>query len=307
MAPRASRCIAELIVVAITCLRPIEGGPAPSSSRPPSTRILATRRHFVAFAAATLALDARGARAEEPTPQSLDRLRRAAVATGDGDVAEAERLTKQVIELQPGYAGGYAGRASLAVQRGDYAAALGDYDKALDLGPADGEESSIRLNRGCTLMALDRPSDAIAEFDRALALKSPYRPTVIVNRALALMDLGREGEAFENLKALIASQGQAVEPYWLLYALLLSERDGLAEATGLLKRVQLKFGQVDDVHAALALVFAQAGKLDDARVQWQRVGNKSAFESADRLVRKPRRWPRASAKALVGVIPKLEP
>lgn len=240
-----------------------------------------------------------------PTAQSTDRLTKAAIAIGEGRLDEAARLTAQVIELQPNYAGGFASRASLAVERGDYAAALGDYTTALELA-AVGEEGAMRLNRGCVLMTVGRPEEAVADFDRALQLERGNKLAAL-NRALALMDLGREDDAFRALKPLVSTAGPAdVEPYWLLYALLLSEREPTTEATGVLRRIEAKYRNADDVHAALALVLTQEGRADAAREQWRLVRDPGPFRSAERLVRKPRRWPRASAAALQAALPQLE-
>ncbi|KAJ1627807.1 hypothetical protein T492DRAFT_1022483 [Pavlovales sp. CCMP2436] len=175
------------------------------------------------------------------------------------------------------------------------------------MGPFDGEEGAMRLNRGCVLTALGSPDEALRDFDRALALDKGNK-LASLNRALALMDLGREAEAFASLKALVLVAGMAVEPYWLLYGLLLSEegRADITEATGLLKRVEAKFGFADDVHAALALTLAREGKLNGARAQWRLVKDPAPFRDEEKLARKPRRWPRKAARDLQARLPELE-
>lgn len=255
------------------------------------------------------ALPARAAPARagvEPTAQSTDRLTKAAIAAGEGQLDEALRLTAQVIEIQPAYAGGFASRASIAVQRGDYESALADYDRALELGATAGEEGAMRLNRGCVLTALGRPAEALADFDRTLALERGNK-LASLNRALALMDVGREEDAFRALRPLVSTAGVAdVEPYWLVYALLLAERAPTSEATGVLRRIETKYRKADDVHAALALTLAQEGRMDAAREQWRLVRDPAPFRSAERLARKPKRWPRAVAADFQERLPGLE-
>ncbi|KAG8461058.1 hypothetical protein KFE25_003627 [Diacronema lutheri] len=242
-----------------------------------------------------------------PTAQSADRLAKAALAAAEGRLDEAARLTAQVIELQPRYAGGFSARASLAVQRGDYAGALADYDAALELGAVEGEEGVIRLNRGVVLIAVGRPADALVDLDRSLALDRGNRLAAL-NRALALLDLDREDDAFAALRPLVATAGPtAVEPFWLIYALLLAERAPVSEATGVLRRLEAKFRSADDVHAALALTLAQEGRDAAAREQWRLVRDPAPFRSAERLARKPKRWPRAAARALQERLAQLEP
>jgi tetratricopeptide (TPR) repeat protein len=276
--------------------------------RPPSAARALTRRASVAVAGSALLLSTLPACAAgglAPSAQSAERLEKAVYAASEGNVAEATRLVNQVIELQPRYAGGLAARASLAVQRGDYPAALSDYDAAIALGPADGEAAAMLLNRGCVLTALSRSADALVDFDAALLLDRGNK-LLLLNRALACLDLGRDDEAFKALRQLVTGAGMSVEPYWLVYALLLAQRAPLAEATGVLKRVEARFGAVDDVHAALALTLAREGRLDAAREQWRRVADPAPFRSVERLVRKPKRWPRESAAALQELLPQLE-
>jgi len=296
-----------LLLLAALAPTVIALGDLPCRTARAHTSVVMTRRRMSALAAASALLGTTlpASAAVGPTKLSMERLRTAAQSVNDGDLNEALRVTEQVIELQPSYSGGWASRASIAVQRRDYAAALRDYDKAFEVGPLDADEAALRLNRGCVLTAAGRPVDAVADFNRALELDSKNR-LVVINRALAYMDLGEEEKAYSDLKGILAAQALEAQPFWLIQGLLLADRGDYQQATGILKRVENKFDAADDVHAALAYTLTKQGKEQEAQQQWAKVKFPKNFADTSSLVRKPRRWPRAVADDMVkAVVPQL--
>ena len=85
-----------------------------------------------------------------------------------GRWAEAERLYLDVLAATPQ---DFAARHLLGVTRaqsGRMEQALADIDEALKIDPADPE---ALLNRANVLKVLDRPEEALAGYEKALALK----------------------------------------------------------------------------------------------------------------------------------------
>jgi tetratricopeptide (TPR) repeat protein len=82
-------------------------------------------------------------------------------------------------------------RANVLFEMKRFTDALAGYDKALALRPDD---PRLISNRGNTLCELNRPAEAVAAFDRALKLK-PGDPDVLNTRGNALLTLNRASDA----------------------------------------------------------------------------------------------------------------
>ena len=84
------------------------------------------------------------------------------------------------------------GTALLELKRpGD---ALASFERAIALRP---EHAEAHFERGLALNALNRPGDALAAFERTIALK-PDHAAAHTNRGNALADLGRHAEALAH-------------------------------------------------------------------------------------------------------------
>jgi predicted O-linked N-acetylglucosamine transferase (SPINDLY family) len=111
-----------------------------------------------------------------------------------GNLAEAERLYRQVLLTNPRHAGALQLLGFLHFQRGEFGDAERVMDKAIKLNP---QSVDALYNRGCALQALDRHKDALTCFDRALALKSDYAPAML-NRGNTLSQMGRFEDALTS-------------------------------------------------------------------------------------------------------------
>jgi predicted O-linked N-acetylglucosamine transferase (SPINDLY family) len=171
-------------------------------------------------------------------------LGRAMAAHQHGDLAEAERLYRRVLEARPdqfeaqhllGVLCGQQGRYAQALElvgaalkiRPDmpgalsnyglilhkmkrHPEALASYDRALAIRPDNAEALS---NRGNVLSALERYEEALASYDRALAIRPNYAEA-LNNRGLALEALGRNEEALRSyVKALLVRPDYAEALY----------------------------------------------------------------------------------------------
>ena len=88
----------------------------------------------------------------------------------------------------------YHQRAYEAHQRGEYEAAIPDYDAAIRINP---NEVDVYYNRGTASFHLGRYEDAIADFDEAVNLKRDYA-SAYNNRGLAKEGLGRYEDAIAD-------------------------------------------------------------------------------------------------------------
>jgi tetratricopeptide (TPR) repeat protein len=91
----------------------------------------------------------------------------AAAAMDRGALAAAERLYSRVVTVAPAFAEGWNKRATVRFARGDTIGSIADIRTVLALEPRHfGALSGL----GLCLMRLDRPAQALAAFEQALAV-----------------------------------------------------------------------------------------------------------------------------------------
>jgi len=90
----------------------------------------------------------------------------------------------RILEFRPGEAGGYAQRAAVYAKNGDFDRAIEDYSRALQL---DATTPRIRLARGNAWIQLQRWSEALADYRRAIELGDTSDTTVLLNALLVLV------------------------------------------------------------------------------------------------------------------------
>jgi protein O-GlcNAc transferase len=117
-----------------------------------------------------------------------------------GQLDEAERLYRSVLELQPKNFDGLHLLGVIQYQRGEPAEAVRRFDQAIAIVPNSADAHS---NRGNALLALKRFEQALASYDQALVLK-PNSVDVLVSRANAMQELGRFAEALTSCDRAIA-------------------------------------------------------------------------------------------------------
>jgi tetratricopeptide (TPR) repeat protein len=88
-------------------------------------------------------------------------------ASNARELDAAKQILDQVIETYPDMAEGWNKRATLMYLKGDYAAALADLDKTLDLEP---RHFGALAGRGLIFQAQEKWSDALTAYRAALAI-----------------------------------------------------------------------------------------------------------------------------------------
>jgi tetratricopeptide (TPR) repeat protein len=136
-------------------------------------------------------------------------LNRAFALHQQGNLAEAERLYRQVAAAEPKnfWAWYLLGTALSHQRRGPEALAAAD--KALALNPNMVEALCLR---GILAQTAGRPDQAVLAFSRAAAIK-PEQPDILYNRGVALTDLGRTEEALASFDKTIKLKPDHVDAW----------------------------------------------------------------------------------------------
>lgn len=108
-----------------------------------------------------------------------------------GNSAEALRLARRATSVRPELASLWLQQADLSARLGQLPEALACLDRALAL---DAAQPDAWTNRGTVLARMSRHAEALEAFDRALSL-APDSPVAASNRGLALLELRRPAEA----------------------------------------------------------------------------------------------------------------
>lgn len=124
-----------------------------------------------------------------------------------GRLAQAEQLYLQVLAAEPRLAAGWNVLGSLRAQQGRVAEALADFDRAVALKPAHAE---AHANRAHALWALGRLEEAVTAYDRSLAVQ-PGDPQLWNYRGGALAQLNRLDDALASFVRAAALKPDHVE------------------------------------------------------------------------------------------------
>jgi len=126
-----------------------------------------------------------------------------------GRLADAERLYKQILAAQPDHSDSLYLLSAISYQRGDYARALGQIELALNINSGN---SLLWNQRGLALQRLKRLEEAVASYDRVLALW-PDHPEALCNRGAALYELKRFDAALASYDRALAARPHYAEAF----------------------------------------------------------------------------------------------
>ena len=200
-----------------------------------------------------------------------------------GDLRNAEREIAAAMKLAPGFYPAEASRGYVDLARKDPKAALGSFDRALEL---QGNYPSALVGRGQALVALGREPEAIAAFGAALAVDPSLtdlqrRIEVLRFRGLerdlaaarAAARADRPDEARRAYQAAIASSPDS--------AFLYRELGGRGARAGAADAALGYFRKAVELDPSDAASWAQIGELLEARGDQQ--GALAAYDEALRL------------------------
>src|SRR5262245_189196 len=135
-------------------------------------------------------------------------IKRAAAAYERGQLGEAERLARAIIDVEANYFDALHLIAVIEGGRRRHAEALASYGRALAVRPDFAEPLN---NRGITLEELKRFEEALASYERALAMRADYAEA-LNNRANVLKELKRFEEALTSYERALAVRPNFAEP-----------------------------------------------------------------------------------------------
>jgi len=127
-----------------------------------------------------------------------------------GMLAEAEQLYRRVLDHRPGSFDCQHLLGVISHQRGNCLDAVRQIDAALKI---NSRVADAHLNRGNALLRLKRFDEALASYDKAIALKGEPDAALMNCRGSALRNLGRLDEALEDLDRAIALRPDLLEAY----------------------------------------------------------------------------------------------
>jgi len=116
-----------------------------------------------------------------------------------GAAADGLVWLEQALALQPNHAGALVNYGNVLSLTGRCEQAVAAYDRALALRP----DAESFVNRGLALQSLNRQREALASFERALALE-PRNIQALYRRGVTLNELGRADEALAAYDQVLA-------------------------------------------------------------------------------------------------------
>ena len=146
-------------------------------------------------------------RAPQISPALAAKSQRAIELHQQGQLAEAERLYRQILAAMPPHFDALHLLGVIKGQQNEFAAAVPFFEQALRVNP----DSAAALNNfGNVLQALGRYAQALASYDRSLALR-PDNPKGLMHRGNVLRKLSRPDEALASYDRALVLQPDYVD------------------------------------------------------------------------------------------------
>jgi len=208
--------------------------------------------------------------------QATEAYNAAVAALNKNKLDEAARRFEEAVELQPSDAGAQMFLGYVRLRQEKYPEALVSLEAAKKLGNAlDAKLQPVLFNNlGIAYANSDRPADALAAYQKALALSKDEYTDARFNLAFALLAQKKTSEALPHLLELREQRKTDKVFQSSIY-------DGLAEAYEAEENLPKALGAYSQViklsptdptaHFNFALSLSKAGRIDEAIVQTQEV------------------------------------
>lgn len=182
-----------------------------------------------------------------------------------GRTAEAERVCREILSLEPGHAQALHLLGLIEHQRGRSAEAIEHIRRAI---MRDGRDPAFYHNLGNILRALDRLAEAIDCYERALAL-APSSVDTLYNLGNAYHDLGQPERAAAYFERALRLNPEAVELHHNL-GTALQDLGRLDEAIGCYRKALALRPDLVESLVGLGVVLRSQGRLEEAVDHYQR-------------------------------------
>jgi tetratricopeptide (TPR) repeat protein len=181
-----------------------------------------------------------------------------------GQLAEAERIYRQVLAAQPAQKDALHLLGVLALQSGKPAIAVDLISRAIAIDP---NFADFHWNLGRALLACGRAGDAIASHRRAIALRAD-RAEFHNDLAIALHQTGQRDAAIAEYRAAIAIKADLPDPHNNLGRALFETGQFDAAIDALRSAISLR-PQYPEAHNNLAHALRACGRYPDAIAEYQ--------------------------------------
>ena len=145
------------------------------------------------------------------SPELASKFSQAVALHQGGRLAEAETNYRHILKVYPNHFDSLHLLGVIYSQRGNHAEAVRQIDLALKINPK--AAAVAHNNRGVALKALGRLDEALASYDKALALRPDYAEA-FNNRGVALKALGRLDEALASYDKALAVRPDYAEAFF---------------------------------------------------------------------------------------------
>lgn len=179
--------------------------------------------------------------------------------------AEAERLLKAALEVDPDLADAYGDLATIRFEAGDHEGAEKHAREAVAAQPAD---ARFRVVLADVLQAAGRDRDALAELFAALEF-APERQDLLLRLCTGLDRVGRHREMLPLAERAIAENGESIETLCCL-ALAQYGVDDLDAAVATARRVLRLSSDKSAPYTVLGNALLELGKPDEAMAAHRR-------------------------------------
>lgn len=182
-----------------------------------------------------------------------------------GDLANAERLYRAVLEQDPAQVHALQYLGVIAMQSGRFDEAVRMIGQAVELAPDD---PHMRANLGNALLQLGDTGTAVEHYEAALAIDANLIE-VRRNLALALLAQDRANDALREIMTAARQAPRSLEVQVTL-GNILCEAGRSDEAIACYERVLSVRPDIAPVHGNLANVLRQAGRIDEALTHYHK-------------------------------------
>jgi tetratricopeptide (TPR) repeat protein len=176
----------------------------------------------------------------------------------------SEALWLHALKWAPGSSQTHVNYATALGEKGDLAAAVTEFDRALAIWPKDAD---TLVKRGSSLAGQGRFDEAIASYRAALELR-PDDAMAYLNLGAALAGRGEYDEAIVQYRKSLSIQPDRAQASVNLGTAYLRQRK-LDEATAAFQEALRLEPWNAEAHASLGAVLAMQGKLDGAIAEYQ--------------------------------------
>jgi tetratricopeptide (TPR) repeat protein len=182
-----------------------------------------------------------------------------------GALDEAVSLMGRAVAVRPDFALGHYNLGNALRQLGRNAEAADAYRQAIRLQP---NSPGALVNLGVTLRGLGRHEEALEAYGRALSLK-PDDPTIHYNLGVALQGIGRLAESVGAYRRTVALKPDHIDAWANLAGALLALEQGPEALEACQRRLALE-PDAAEAHVALAAAWLAMGRPEGAETAGRR-------------------------------------